>query len=100
MGQGNQAAVQLDSALLELNDVCERVLGDHGGARGRARRILARAARIERGEALDDDVDADAQTTGAPAGSRRRAAAATRRKVSAEQRMANRVQQLMHRGGV
>jgi hypothetical protein len=108
LGQGNQAAPQLDAAMQELSDLAEHVLSDRGGSRGRARRILARAARIERGEPLGDDTPdggaaaaaAAAATTSAGAAPRRRAPTAARRVLSAEQRMANRVQQHMHRGSV
>ena len=97
--QGQGAAAEIDAAIEELNDLPRRVLADHGSSRGRARRILARLTRIERGEPLDDEQDAAAAAAGegaAPAARR----GGQRGVLSEEQQTAARIKTHLQRGSI
>ena len=92
--QGIGAAAVLVASFLELGDTPRRVLADDKGGRNRAKRVIARVARLERGEALDDEDQEEAAGPAAAGGPHRR------RHLSKDQLLANRVQSHVQRGSI
>ena len=94
--QGDGAAAEIEAAIETLNGLVRRVLADHGASRGRAKRILARVARIEADLPLDDDEGSDSSGGAAAA----RPAPRARSNVSEDQKLATRIAQQLKRGSI
>jgi hypothetical protein len=90
-----QASAEVRAALDALADLPRRALADSRGSHGRNRRALARMARIEAGQALEDEDDDEATDEREAAVPRLR-----RRTLSAEQLMALRVERMLGLGSV
>ena len=86
---------EVTAALAVLADLARRALADNRGSHGRNRHALARMARIDAGEALEDDDDDEATDEREAAVPRPR-----RRTLSGEQIMALRVERMLGLGSV
>ena len=87
--RGNRAQEHIDGAIERLADLPRRVLADRR-EKGSGPRIVARCARIERGQPLIDETDGQASP----------AQAARARRLSDDQRLAARVQSMLSKGSI